>query len=53
MTALVHEGMSEDSADCSPLIRCTTNALNDMELQKLVISTQQANFALNIEYAIK
>ncbi|KAL4071192.1 hypothetical protein V8B97DRAFT_2024071 [Scleroderma yunnanense] len=41
------------NADCVPLLRCTTNALNDMELQQLVISTQQVNINLNIEYAIK
>ncbi|KAL4077837.1 hypothetical protein J3A83DRAFT_4087388 [Scleroderma citrinum] len=46
--------MNEDHADCNPLLRCTTNALDDeVELQKLVISTQQVNFVLNIEYAVK
>ncbi|KAL4076927.1 hypothetical protein V8B97DRAFT_2021613 [Scleroderma yunnanense] len=45
--------MNKVNADCDPLLRCTTNALNDMELQQLVISTQQVNFNLNIEYAVK
>ncbi|KAL4071224.1 hypothetical protein V8B97DRAFT_1871476 [Scleroderma yunnanense] len=45
--------MNEDHADCNALLRCTTNALDEQELQKLVISTQQANFDLNIEYAVK
>ncbi|KAL4075144.1 hypothetical protein V8B97DRAFT_2022188 [Scleroderma yunnanense] len=45
--------MNETSADCDPLLRCTTNALDGVELQKLVISTQQVNFVLNIEYAVK
>ncbi|KAL4073060.1 hypothetical protein V8B97DRAFT_1898987 [Scleroderma yunnanense] len=40
-------------ADCNPLIRCTTDALDEGELQKLVISTQQVNIVLNIEYAVK
>ncbi|KAL4066364.1 hypothetical protein V8B97DRAFT_1874667 [Scleroderma yunnanense] len=45
--------MNEDNADCNPLLRCTTNALDEAELQKLVISTQQVNIVLNIEYAVK
>ncbi|KAL4063472.1 hypothetical protein V8B97DRAFT_1876809 [Scleroderma yunnanense] len=45
--------MNKVNADCDSLLRCTTNALDDMELQQLVISTQQVNFNLNIEYAIK
>ncbi|KAL4078030.1 hypothetical protein J3A83DRAFT_4218969 [Scleroderma citrinum] len=45
--------MNEDHADCNALDRCTTNALDEEELQKLVISTQQVNFVLNIEYAVK
>ncbi|KAL4075049.1 hypothetical protein V8B97DRAFT_1666254 [Scleroderma yunnanense] len=45
--------MNQEGADCNPLLRCTTNALDDVELQKLVISTQQLNIVLNIEYAVK
>ncbi|KIM68537.1 hypothetical protein SCLCIDRAFT_105948, partial [Scleroderma citrinum Foug A] len=45
--------MNQEGADCGPLLRCTTEALDDMELQKLVISTQQVNISLNIEYAVK
>ncbi|KAL4066379.1 P-loop containing nucleoside triphosphate hydrolase protein [Scleroderma yunnanense] len=45
--------MNEDHGDCNPLLRCTTNALDEVELQKLVISTQQVNIVLNIEYAVK
>ena len=45
--------MNQDGADCTPLLRCTSNALDEVELQKLVISTQQANIVLNIEYAVK
>ncbi|KAL4064138.1 hypothetical protein V8B97DRAFT_1904402 [Scleroderma yunnanense] len=50
---VVLSGMNKANADCDPLLKCTTNALDDMELQQLVISTQQVNFNLNIEYAIK
>ena len=45
--------MNQEGMDCSLLLRCTTNALNELELQKLVISTQQANIVLNIEYSVK
>ncbi|KAL4074914.1 hypothetical protein V8B97DRAFT_2022521 [Scleroderma yunnanense] len=45
--------MNKDYADCNALLRCTTNAFDEIELQKLVISTQQVNFMLNIEYATK
>ncbi|KIM53388.1 hypothetical protein SCLCIDRAFT_1222848, partial [Scleroderma citrinum Foug A] len=45
--------MNQEGADCGSLLRCTTEALNEVELQKLVISTQQANIVLNIEYSVK
>ena len=45
--------MNQEGADCDSLLRCSTDALNEVELQKLVISTQQANIVLNIEYAVK
>ena len=45
--------MNQEGADCTPLLRGTADALDEKELQKLVISTQQANIVLNIEYAVK
>ena len=45
--------MNQEGADCGSLLRCTTDALDKVELQKLVISTQQANIVLNIEYSVK
>ena len=39
--------------NCTPLLNCTINALDEVELQKLVVSTQQANIVLNMEYAVK
>ena len=45
--------MNQEGADCGSLLRCTTNALDEVELQKLVISTQRANIVLNVEYAVK
>ena len=50
---LIHEGMNAKNGDSEPLIRCTINALDDVELQKLVVSAQQINFDLNIEYATR
>ncbi|KIM62743.1 hypothetical protein SCLCIDRAFT_1214852 [Scleroderma citrinum Foug A] len=46
-------GMNKEDADCDALIRCTTNALDKIELQKLVVSAQQVNFDLNIEFAVQ
>ena len=45
--------MNQEGADCGSLLRCTTEVLNELELQKLVISTQQANIVLNVEYSVK
>ncbi|KIM58528.1 hypothetical protein SCLCIDRAFT_127884, partial [Scleroderma citrinum Foug A] len=46
-------GMNKQDADCEPLIRCTIIALDEVELQKLVVSAQQVNFDLNIEWAVR
>ena len=45
--------MNRMDTDCGPLLKCTTDTLDDIELQKLLISTQQSNIALNIEFAVK
>ena len=45
--------MNKQDADCEPLIRCTIIALDEVELQKLVVSAQQVNFDLNIEWAVR
>ena len=45
--------MNQEGANCVPLLKCTTDALDVLELQKLIISTQHANIELNIEYAVK
>ncbi|KAI5986554.1 hypothetical protein EDC04DRAFT_2913285 [Pisolithus marmoratus] len=44
--------MHEERADCTALIQCTANALNEEGLQRLLISTQQSSIALCIEYAV-
>ena len=45
--------MNKEDADCTPLLEGTTDALNEEELQNLVISTLQVNIVLNIKYAVK
>lgn len=45
--------MNTEGADCDALIKCTTNSLDEVELQKLVVSAQQVNFELNIEFSLK
>ncbi|KAI6003495.1 hypothetical protein F5J12DRAFT_943389 [Pisolithus orientalis] len=45
-------GMHEESGDCTSLLKCTTNALTEEGLQELLISTQQTNLGLCIEFAI-
>ncbi|KIK20986.1 hypothetical protein PISMIDRAFT_681814, partial [Pisolithus microcarpus 441] len=45
--------MHEEGADCTRLVECTTNAMNEEGLQRLLVSTQQSSVALCIEYAVK
>ncbi|KIN93615.1 hypothetical protein M404DRAFT_170806, partial [Pisolithus tinctorius Marx 270] len=45
-------GMQDENADCTGLLTCTANALSEDGLQKLLISTQQSNLALCIEFAV-
>ncbi|KAG6329852.1 hypothetical protein ID866_9238 [Astraeus odoratus] len=45
--------MHKEIADCTSLMKCTAGVLTNEGLQKLLISTQQANTALNIEYAVR
>ncbi|KAI6139060.1 hypothetical protein BKA82DRAFT_4229569 [Pisolithus tinctorius] len=44
--------MHQDSADCSALMQCTANVLNEEGLQRLLISTQQSSIALCVQYAV-
>ncbi|KIK19945.1 hypothetical protein PISMIDRAFT_106606, partial [Pisolithus microcarpus 441] len=45
-------GMQNEGADCTPLLTCTTHTLDEEGLQQLLISTQQSNLELCMEYAI-
>ncbi|KAI6137562.1 hypothetical protein BKA82DRAFT_4286874 [Pisolithus tinctorius] len=44
--------MHQESADCSALMQCTANVLNEEGLQRLLISTQQSSIALCVQYAV-
>ncbi|KAI5988205.1 GTP-binding protein, partial [Pisolithus albus] len=45
-------GMQQEGAECTPLLTCTANALKGEGLQQLLISTQQSNLELCMEFAI-
>ncbi|KIK13769.1 hypothetical protein PISMIDRAFT_118244 [Pisolithus microcarpus 441] len=45
--------MQEEGADCMALVQCTTNAVNEEGLQRLLISTQKSSIALCVEYAVR
>ncbi|KAI6122954.1 GTP-binding protein [Pisolithus croceorrhizus] len=45
-------GMQREGAECAPLLTCTANALKEEVLQQLLISTQQSNLELCMEFAI-
>lgn len=45
--------MNEESANSDALLGCTNNVLNDIELKNILISAQQVNFILNIEFAVR
>ncbi|KAI6146734.1 hypothetical protein BKA82DRAFT_152568, partial [Pisolithus tinctorius] len=49
---LMLTGMEQESADCAELLRCTANALTEEGLRGLLISSQQSNLGLCMEFAI-
>ena len=53
LTKHFNVAMNQHDADCEVLMRCTTDTLDVVELQKLLVSTQQISIDLNIEYAVK
>ncbi|KAI6133950.1 GTP-binding protein, partial [Pisolithus croceorrhizus] len=46
------KGMQREDAGCTSLITCTANALREQGLQQLLISTQQSNLKLCMNFAI-
>ena len=45
--------MNQHYTDCSMLLRCTIDVLDEVELQKLLVSAQQISIDMNIEYAVR
>ncbi|KAI5997703.1 GTP-binding protein [Pisolithus orientalis] len=44
--------MHQEHADCSAVMDCTANVLNEEGLQRLLISNQQSSIALCVQYAV-
>ncbi|KAI6043182.1 hypothetical protein EDC04DRAFT_2563060, partial [Pisolithus marmoratus] len=49
---LVMAEMDKENIDCTPLMECTANGLNDEGLQRLLISTQQSSIGTCAKYAV-
>ncbi|KAI6002588.1 hypothetical protein F5J12DRAFT_893997 [Pisolithus orientalis] len=49
---VIFTGMQGGGADCEELLKCTANALTEEGLQGLLISSQQSNLELCMEFAI-
>ncbi|KAG6331850.1 hypothetical protein ID866_7239 [Astraeus odoratus] len=43
----------ESGDQCTKLLMCTSDALDTIALQRLLISTQQTNISMNIKFALK
>ncbi|KAI6015985.1 GTP-binding protein, partial [Pisolithus marmoratus] len=44
--------MHQEDADCTSLMECTANVLNEEGLQRLLISTQQSSIGICVKYAV-
>ena len=53
MNNIVVKGMDEEQADCTALIRCTAEALDDDMLEALLVSAQQVNLEICVQYAVR
>ena len=53
LTKHLNAAMNQHGTDCEVLLRCTADTLNAVELQKLLVSTQQSSIDLNIKYAVR
>ena len=45
--------MDEEQADCTALIRCTAEALDNEMLETLLVSAQQVSLKICVEYAVR
>ena len=50
---LMFADVHENNADCGPLLEMTASALDEVALQLLLVSTQQTNLHLCIEWVVK
>ena len=50
---IVFEGMDEEQGDCTELISCTAEALDDEMLETLLISAQQVNLEICVRHAVR
>ena len=46
-------GINKKEADCSALLTCTAEALDDEMLEILLVSAQQVNLKICVEYAVR
>ena len=53
MNNILVKGMDEEQADCTALIRGTAEALDDDMLETLLVSAQQVNLELCVQYAVR
>jgi hypothetical protein len=49
----VVEGMDKEQADCTALISCTAEALDDEMLETLLVSAQQVNLEICVNFAVR
>ena len=45
--------MDNEQADCTGLITCTAEALDDGMLEALLVSAQQVSIGICVEYAVR
>ena len=50
---IVVKGMDKEKADCTALITCTAEALDDEMLETLLVSAQQVNLQICVDYAVR
>ncbi|KAN0082520.1 hypothetical protein V8E55_008315, partial [Tylopilus felleus] len=52
-SSIVVEGINKEKADCSALLMCTAKALDNEVLEMLLVSAQQVNLNICVEYAVR
>jgi len=45
--------MNKEQADCTALINCTAEALDDEMLETLLVSAQQVNLEICVKFAVR